>query len=287
MEKDQMLFRRTNLRHRVIYPHAIYHLTQRAPGDEPLFQDEKDYLFMLSLIKETARLFNWRVLSFALMPNHIHILLQITGENLSEGAKYLLGRYAVNFNKKYKRKGPVFCRPFRAFLCLSDKYLFAISAYIHLNPCKAKLVDNPAKYRWSSVALFTEDKDCKTFVDYKSVLSILHKDIKRARQIYRSLFEKGEKLDYQDGDLTSRFINKFCFEMLQLKKEHHKSEQDEEALDVEEEVENFKRYRNSKKFFGMSKKKLLIERLIRQGYRISDISKVLGVSRQYLYRLLE
>ena len=160
------------IRNRVIYPGAVYHLIQRAPGEEIIFKEEADYLHMLSLLKETATKFRWDVFSFVLMPNHVHFLIRILEENLSQGAKYLFQSYALYFNEKYGRKGPVFCRPYRAFLCGKERYLLAISLYIHLNPYKAGLVSNPWDYQWSSLNLFVENRNYKTFVDYKFILSL-------------------------------------------------------------------------------------------------------------------
>jgi len=42
--------------------------------------------------------------------------------------------YAMYFNKKYKRVGPIFQGPYKAVDLRSDEHLLHISRYIHLNP---------------------------------------------------------------------------------------------------------------------------------------------------------
>ncbi len=129
--------RQLTVRQRIIFEGAIYHITQRAPGTERIFLEESDYLYFLKILKDITQEFHVKLFSFALLTNHLHLLLQITQKNLSSAMKNLFERYAMYFNEKYQRKGHVFCGRFRASLCNDDAYFLAISVYIHLNPCRA------------------------------------------------------------------------------------------------------------------------------------------------------
>ncbi|MFA5389728.1 MAG: transposase, partial [Candidatus Omnitrophota bacterium] len=169
---------------------AISHITQHASGTEPLFLEDSDYLYMLHLLKETLGKFKCKVLSFALMPNHIHLLLKFLEANMPDLMKILLQRYAEYFNKKYQRRGHVFSGNYRSALCFDDRYLLAASLYVHMNPVKKGLVQNPADYRWSSCALFVNETEKETFVDYKFVLGALDDDILRAKAKYKDLLGK-------------------------------------------------------------------------------------------------
>jgi len=48
----------------------VFHITQRAAGKEPLFVEDKDYLFMLGLLKEIVGKYSLAMYAFCLMPNH-------------------------------------------------------------------------------------------------------------------------------------------------------------------------------------------------------------------------
>ena len=61
--------------------------------------------------------------------------------------------YARYFNTKYKQKGYLFESTFKAILIETDKLLWHISRYIHLNPSSSSLISisNLEKYPWSSL----------------------------------------------------------------------------------------------------------------------------------------
>lgn len=279
---------RSLTRERIVYPLAIYHITNRAPGKESLFLEESDYLHMLLIIKEISNKFSWKIFCFCIMPNHLHLLIQIKEENLSQGAKNLFERYADYFNRKYQRKGPVFCRPFRARICVDDSYLLVASMYIHINPFKAGLVNRPENYRWSSLGLYIEKDVPHTFVDYKFILSILDENIAIAKDLYSRMIQNSIKVEYknifQDRHAVDKFkldiIRSYCFSHL-LKKVRKRN-----SFLLWEELEKFFNAMEKKNLKDFKAKRYLVEQLLANGYKISEISTFLGVSRQILYRWL-
>jgi REP element-mobilizing transposase RayT len=72
----------------IMFEGAIYHVTQRAPGRELIFLEGDDYLYFLKRLKDVAREYYLRVFSFALLSNHLHLLIQITQKNLSASLKH-------------------------------------------------------------------------------------------------------------------------------------------------------------------------------------------------------
>ena len=60
--------------------------------------------------------------------------------------------YAVTFNKRHKRSGHLFQNRYKSVICEEDPYLLELIRYIHLNPLRAKLVQDLKgldKYPWS------------------------------------------------------------------------------------------------------------------------------------------
>lgn len=277
-EKTKKLY---SARNRIIYPGAIYHLIQRAPGKEKLFLEDRDFLKILSLMKETSQKFHWKFLAFVLMPNHLHALIQIGEESLSQGAKYLFESYAKFFNKKYERKGPVFCRPFKSFLCLNDNYFLTISIYIHLNPYKAKLVADPLQYKWSSLNVYF--RKVSSFVDPSPVLSVLSEDRKRARQLYKELLEETSGTKIQDMIKSPSFIREFYHKILELK---NRLIEKRGKRSIVEEVEKFNKLKFKKDKDSCKARKQYLKRMLAEGYKISEISQILNLSRQRIYKIL-
>jgi hypothetical protein len=60
------------------------------------------------------------------------------------------GRYTGYFNRKYRRSGHLFQGRYKGILVDKDTYLVQLSRYVHLNPVRAKIVEMPEQYRWSS-----------------------------------------------------------------------------------------------------------------------------------------
>lgn len=141
---------------------AHYHVYNRGVDKRIIFLDEQDcvvflrylrlYLLPIKELKKEilagrtkARFINLNLsrdvslLSFALMPNHFHLLLK---QNSSDGITKLMKRiataYVMYFNKKYKRIGPLFQNIYKSCLIDTDPYLLHLSRYIHINPTMIK-----------------------------------------------------------------------------------------------------------------------------------------------------
>lgn len=281
-------------RKKIIFAGGIYHITQRAPGRELLFIEEPDYLYALHLIKEISNEFNFDMFSFVLMPNHLHLLMKINKENLPLGMKKLFETYAKFFNKKYARKGHVFCGNYRCAICLDDRYLLVASLYIHLNPLKAGIVENPLDYRWSSCKVFVNPMPQKTFLNPDFVLKILDEDINRARQEYGKLLIKTRDIESDDILEHSSALEVFKLKLYNnLKHIFKQSGEKQESTTLfltetylEERMEELKKKNRLRTPQDLKARKFLIEQLKSRGFAISEIAKIMSISRQSIYQTL-
>lgn len=83
------------------------------------------------------------IISFCLMPNHLHLLLKQLQENgTSIFMSNLTNSYTRYFNKVQKRIGPLFQGKFKAIRVESDEQLLHLSRYIHLNPFSGFVLKN-------------------------------------------------------------------------------------------------------------------------------------------------
>ena len=130
---------------------SYYHVYSRGINKQALFLDKDDYSYFLQLLKRylgdtperrpNRQLFqNYHeeidLLSYCLMPNHIHLLFyqKDNDHSLPHLMHAIMTSYSMYFNKKYARRGPVFESRYLASLIENDSYLMHISRYIHLNP---------------------------------------------------------------------------------------------------------------------------------------------------------
>lgn len=131
----------------------LYHVVVRGIERRQIFNDDCDReLFLLrlgGLLKETAT----PLYSFALIPNHFHLLLRRSQIPLATLMQRLLTAYAVYFNRRHRRAGHLFQNRYKAIICEEDTYFLELIRYINLNPIRAGLVDTmPAlsHYRFAS-----------------------------------------------------------------------------------------------------------------------------------------
>ncbi len=135
---------------RIEFSGAVHHVTSRGNERRAIFRSDRDRKAFLRLLGETARRFRWSVTAYVLMTNHFHLVIQTPEPNLSRGMQWLNGSYAGWFNHVHKRAGHLFQGRFHAFLVEKETYLAEVLRYVVLNPVRARMVERPEAYRWSS-----------------------------------------------------------------------------------------------------------------------------------------
>ena len=115
-----------------------------------IFRDDRDYERMLKYVATGVERFGLTLHSYCLMPNHFHLLVELTEENLGRGMLVLNGSYARYFNWRHKQEGHVFERKYHREPVLTDEHLLQTIRYIANNPVEADLCTHPAEWRWSS-----------------------------------------------------------------------------------------------------------------------------------------
>jgi len=100
-------------------PGMLSHITQRAAGADQLFHEEDDYLEFLGRMKHVSETFQLEIFSFVCMPNHVHLLVHQTEDNLPDAMRELFSRFARRQNVKYARKGHLFGGPYRQAVCFA------------------------------------------------------------------------------------------------------------------------------------------------------------------------
>ena len=123
---------------RIQYPGAWFHLTARAIERRPLFRDDRDRHHFLELLPEAVERYRLRLCAYVLMDNHYHLLLQICDANLSVAMQWLGDSYAMWFNRRHRRVGPLYQGRFKAVLVDGESYAVEVSRYLHLNPVRTK-----------------------------------------------------------------------------------------------------------------------------------------------------
>jgi len=138
----------------------VYHCMLRGINKQDIFFDKKDYLEFQSIIKRTKNIFSYKLYSYVLMPNHIHLEIKDEKQKLSQIMHSISTSYANYFNKKYKRVGHLFQNRFQSRNVENSYYILNLVRYIHQNPIKAGICEMN-KYSWSSYSEYFKKEKLK------------------------------------------------------------------------------------------------------------------------------
>ena len=129
---------------------GLYHLITRGVDRQNIFHDPRDFLKFLTLLSVQKEKLPFYLYAYCLMTNHIHLLIERRTDNIGRIMHRVLTGYTQYYNRKYHRSGHVLQGRHKAILCQSDPYLAELVRYIHLNPVRAKMVERPEEYPYSS-----------------------------------------------------------------------------------------------------------------------------------------
>lgn len=169
---------------RIEYPNAFYHVIQRGIEGKAIFfsdSDRRKFLYYLGMAYAGFRAI---IHTFVLMKNHYHLILETPRGNLSQIMHYINTSYAIYFNSIRKRHGPLYQGRFKAILVQQDEYLHHLSRYIHLNPVRAGIVQDPLEYPWSSLRYFVTKSVPPEWLNTQLILSMFNKHEQRAKHMY-------------------------------------------------------------------------------------------------------
>ncbi|MBX4269026.1 transposase [Clostridium estertheticum] len=192
---------------------SIYHVMCKSITEVNLFKDTEDKKKYLSLIKKYKTLYNFKLYGYCLMDNHLHLIIDANGSDISKVMHGINFSYAMYFNKKHERGGHLFKDRFKSIIVANDRYLKTLSLYIHNNPTDILDYKNrPEKYAFSSLAIFIgKRRDYFKLVDYGFIISLFGESIKIARKNYYNLIfmctEEKLKQEIEFEDEKSEYKN--------------------------------------------------------------------------------
>lgn len=168
---------------RLHVPGAFYHVTLRGNHRQDIFFSAKDRQRLERILSEVIERFVARVHAYCWMTNHIHLLIQVSEKPLGATMQRIASQYARQLQKRFSTTGHLFERRYHAVMVDVDEYLLELLRYIHLNPVRARMVDKPGDYPWTSHHAYSGEK----VVDWLTVdfaLGLFHADRQLAHAAY-------------------------------------------------------------------------------------------------------
>lgn len=293
---------------------VLQHVIVRGAERRDIFLDDQDRQSFVDRFTKLMEQMGMECLAWALLSNHVHLLLRPSQNNLGQFMRRLLTGHAVMFNLRHNRSGHLFQNRYKSIICEEDPYLLELVRYIHLNPLRAGLVDSIEglkRYAWSGHAVLMGSRALPgQKVD--EVLLHFSKKQRAARQKYEAFIadgvEHGEREELVGGGLRrvlkaagDGFISAYDDRILgsgefveQLRQEKGLSEKLEAMLPLEQLIEKIAEasgidreiFCERRRGAGLSEAKSIICYVAtrRFGYSGETVAKALGITRSGVCR---
>ncbi len=112
----------------------------RGIDGKKIFADNEDREKFLACLGSVLLRQNCRCYSWALLPNHYHLLLRPSDDGLGILMRRLNTSYARYYNRKHRRRGYLFQDRYKSVATQELFYFKDLIRYIHLNPVRWGLV---------------------------------------------------------------------------------------------------------------------------------------------------
>lgn len=176
---------------RIEYPGAVYHITSRGNEKKAIFKDEADREAFLNTLAQINKRYHWLCHAYCLMNNHYHLLIETPDGNLSLGMRQLNGVYTQIFNRRHRRVGHLLQGRYKAILIQKDSHLLEVCRYVVLNPVRARAVEQPGDWIWSSYRATSGTEPSPACLTRNWILGQFSRTRGRAETAYRHFVKAG------------------------------------------------------------------------------------------------
>ena len=169
----------------------VYHILTRGNNREDIFKDDEDCEKYIDLLGRYKKKYEFMLYHYVLMTNHVHLVLEPLerGGNLAEIMKGINFSYARYYKRRYSHIGHFWQDRYKSIVVSKDDYLLACGSYVELNPVRARIVEDPKHYRWSSYNAYAYGK-VDPITDKHPIYNNLSGEENERRRSYRE-FVKG------------------------------------------------------------------------------------------------
>jgi REP element-mobilizing transposase RayT len=177
-------------RPRNLAPDRLHHVTSRGNDRRAIVLDDIDRVAMLRDLAATVARFGWTCCAYALLVNHVHLVLRPNAPTLADGMAWFKSRYARRFNRRYDGTDHVFGQPYFNKVVETTEQFETLAVYVAANAAVAGACERAEDWQWSSYAATLGLAPMPTFVDAEPPLEIFGPDVAAARRRYKSAVDE-------------------------------------------------------------------------------------------------
>jgi len=145
-------------------PGVVYHVIARFVDRSWFITSDDERQRYLAMLGHALTQSDWRCLAYALMSNHIHLMMIAGWLALETWAKSVHTSFAGWMNERHGRSGPMFTRGPKSCAILPEDE-GQVLAYIHNNPVRAGVVSCASDSTWTSHRAYTGLANAPAWLD--------------------------------------------------------------------------------------------------------------------------
>ena len=174
---------------RYFLPGHVWHITHRCHQKEFLLKFRRDRRRWQYWLYEARKRFGLCVLNYIVTSNHIHLLVQDTGNHvIPKSMQLIAGRVAQEYNQRKKRKGAFWEDRYHATAIDTEQYFMRCLLYIDLNMVRAGVVSHTSEWAESGYHEIQNTPDRYRTINTAALLLIAgFSDLDHFRREYRKL----------------------------------------------------------------------------------------------------
>jgi putative transposase len=131
----------------ILNPSRIFFATTKTSMGKRVLQSERNAGLLIDVLRSFVAERRFQLHDFVIMPDHVHLLVEVCGEMTIEKAMQLIkGRFSHRLSHEIDYKGEVWQRGFTEEQVLNKETFEAHRAYIAGNPIKAGLVASAEEF---------------------------------------------------------------------------------------------------------------------------------------------
>ncbi len=125
----------------------VFFATTKTSMGRRILQSERNAGLLIEVLRSLVAEHRFYMYDFAIMPDHVHVLIEVSSEMTVEKAMQLIkGRFSYRLTKEFGFKGEVWQRGFSEEQVMNAQGMEKCRAYIAGNPVKAGLADSALQY---------------------------------------------------------------------------------------------------------------------------------------------
>lgn len=131
----------------------VFHVLNRGARRGTLFTSDPDFLAFERVLLEAGQCRPMRLLSYAAMSNHWHLVLWPEADyDVPRYVQWLTRTHAQRWHLAHQSvgQGALYQGRFKAIPVQGDTHFLTVCRYVEGNPLRAGLVQDAAEWRWSS-----------------------------------------------------------------------------------------------------------------------------------------